>query len=82
MQSITPIGNGSLFSVTDVKGNTYTTKKIVLGTGMKDILPATPGVEDAWGKGMYWCPWNTVTSPWEFWGRCPTFSAACTKSAL
>lgn len=57
VQSITPIGNGSLFSVTDVQGNTYTAKKIVLGTGMKDDLPATPGIEDAWGKGMYWCPW-------------------------
>jgi thioredoxin reductase len=24
---------------------------------MKDDLPATPGVNENWGKGIYWCPW-------------------------
>lgn len=24
---------------------------------MIDILPNTPGLEEAWGKGVYWCPW-------------------------
>ncbi|EME39761.1 hypothetical protein DOTSEDRAFT_74609 [Dothistroma septosporum NZE10] len=36
---------------------TFTTRKIVLGTGMKDILPETPGIEENWGKGIFWCPW-------------------------
>ncbi|KAI1432101.1 pyridine nucleotide-disulfide oxidoreductase-like protein [Xylaria sp. CBS 124048] len=30
---------------------------IVLATGLKDILPETPGLEESWGKGIYWCPW-------------------------
>ncbi|SPJ88790.1 related to thioredoxin reductase [Fusarium torulosum] len=34
-----------------------TARKIVLATGLKDILPNTPGIEDAWGKGIFWCPW-------------------------
>lgn len=35
----------------------WTARKIVLATGMKDILPSTPGVAENWGKGIYWCPW-------------------------
>lgn len=34
-----------------------TTKKIVLATGVKDILPEIPGVAENWGKGIFWCPW-------------------------
>ncbi|KJZ75278.1 hypothetical protein HIM_05204 [Hirsutella minnesotensis 3608] len=34
-----------------------TSLKIVLATGMRDLLPATPGLREAWGKGIYWCPW-------------------------
>ncbi|KAF4214827.1 hypothetical protein CNMCM5878_008711 [Aspergillus fumigatiaffinis] len=40
-----------------VAGEAYTARKLILGTGMKDILPETPGLEEAWGKGVYWCPW-------------------------
>lgn len=40
-----------------VAGETYTARKLILGTGMKDILPETPGLDEAWGKGVYWCPW-------------------------
>lgn len=36
---------------------TLTARKIVLGTGLKDDLPSTPGLQDNWGKGIYWCPW-------------------------
>ena len=32
-------------------------RKVVLATGLRDILPGTPGVEENWGKGIYWCPW-------------------------
>ncbi|KAL2676546.1 hypothetical protein Neosp_010307 [[Neocosmospora] mangrovei] len=49
------------FSVTVDYGNkqkkTLTARKIVLATGLRDILPETPGVEEAWGKGIFWCPW-------------------------
>jgi thioredoxin reductase len=36
---------------------TLTARKIVLGTGLKDDLPGTPGLQENWGKGIYWCPW-------------------------
>lgn len=36
---------------------TLTARKVVLGTGLKDDLPGTPGLQENWGKGIYWCPW-------------------------
>lgn len=24
---------------------------------MRDVLPDTPGLKEAWGKGVFWCPW-------------------------
>lgn len=59
VKSITPIGTNevSRFSVVDTSGNNYTARKIVLGTGMRDVLPDTPGLKEAWGKGIFWCPW-------------------------
>lgn len=34
-----------------------TARKIVLATGLRDILPLTPGVLENWGQGIFWCPW-------------------------
>ncbi|CAG8057023.1 unnamed protein product [Penicillium salamii] len=50
-------GDYSAFTVTDSQGKNYTSRKIVLGTGVKDVLPSTPGLEDGWGQGIFWCPW-------------------------
>lgn len=59
VNSIKPIGDGtvSVFSVADSTGKSHSARKIVLGTGMKDVLPDTPGLQEAWGKGVFWCPW-------------------------
>ncbi|KAI5857300.1 FAD/NAD(P)-binding domain-containing protein [Durotheca rogersii] len=32
-------------------------RKVVLATGLRDLLPATPGIAENWGKGIFWCPW-------------------------
>ncbi|EFR04488.1 hypothetical protein MGYG_07496 [Nannizzia gypsea CBS 118893] len=45
------------FLVTDMTGMTYTARKIVLGTGVRDVIPSTPGLRENFGKGIYWCPW-------------------------
>lgn len=50
-------GDFSAFNVTDATGETYTSRKIVLATGVRDLLPSTPGLREAWGKGVFWCPW-------------------------
>ncbi|KAK4209673.1 thioredoxin reductase [Rhypophila decipiens] len=36
---------------------TITARKVVLATGLRDIIPSTPGIVENWGKGMFWCPW-------------------------
>ncbi|EDN10068.1 hypothetical protein I7I51_07107 [Histoplasma capsulatum] len=36
---------------------TKTARKIILATGIEDILPDTPGISEAWSRGIYWCPW-------------------------
>ncbi|RJE22146.1 thioredoxin reductase [Aspergillus sclerotialis] len=56
VQSVTPVHDEGYFRVT-ADGKEYTGRSVILGTGLVDILPSTPGMTDAWGKGMYWCPW-------------------------
>jgi len=53
----TTTGNFSSFELTDSAGKTYTSRKVVLATGITDILPDTPGLAEAWARGIYWCPW-------------------------
>jgi thioredoxin reductase len=43
--------------VYDDKGGKVTAKRVILATGIKDILPNKPGFEDAFGRGVFWCPW-------------------------
>ena len=45
------------FVARDDAGLPYTARRIILATGVKDLLPSTPGTLDAFGQGMYWCPW-------------------------
>ncbi|QGI78750.1 unnamed protein product [Fusarium fujikuroi] len=58
-------GNNTRFSVSlehnpnsiMQKGKGYSARKIVIATGLKDILPSTPGITENWGRGIYSCPW-------------------------
>ncbi|QYS95140.1 Pyr_redox_2 domain-containing protein [Trichoderma simmonsii] len=58
---IQPEANNSYFIVSaNYPGDnklTFTTRKVVLATGLRDLLPSTPGLIENWGKGIYWCPW-------------------------
>lgn len=45
------------FVARDDAGLPYTARRVILATGVTDLLPSTKGVADAFGKGMYWCPW-------------------------
>ncbi|KAJ6159757.1 hypothetical protein N7497_004294 [Penicillium chrysogenum] len=44
------------FLATTANG-TYTARKVILASGLKDDLPNVPGLRDAFGKGVFWCPW-------------------------
>ena len=48
---------GNYFHVEDDQEGVATSRKLILGTGLKDILPGTPGIQEAWANGIYWCPW-------------------------
>jgi thioredoxin reductase len=58
---VQPQKNNTFFKVlADYPGNksvSFTARKVVLATGMRDILPSTTGLAESWGKGIYWCPW-------------------------
>lgn len=49
--------NDTRFTVTDDVGHVYTSQKVVLATGIKDLVPSTPGLPENWSKGIFWCPW-------------------------
>lgn len=53
VSSIVPEDNNTYFTVTDADGKQYLSKKVILATGMKDLLPDTPGLSAGWGKGIY-----------------------------
>jgi thioredoxin reductase len=54
---VQPQKNNTFFKVlAEYPGNksvSFTTRKVVLATGMRDILPSTTGLAESWGKGIY-----------------------------
>jgi thioredoxin reductase len=60
--SIKSASDGQSFTITVTNSSSsspysVTARKLVMGTGLRDIIPDTPGVQENWGKGFYWCPW-------------------------
>ena len=45
------------FEVKTISGKTYTTKKLLFATGVKDILPEIEGMADCWAKSVVHCPY-------------------------
>ncbi|MFC6907046.1 NAD(P)/FAD-dependent oxidoreductase [Halalkalicoccus tibetensis] len=45
------------FTSTLDAGETVTSRKVVLATGISDVLPDTDGFEELWGNGVYHCPY-------------------------
>jgi hypothetical protein len=55
VESVRRTDDGRFFEATDAKGTTWTGKKVVLATGIRDIYPDVPGYDDVWGRGLYHC---------------------------
>jgi thioredoxin reductase len=54
--------NNTYFTVTTASTDTgapsnITARKVILATGLRDLLPPTPGIRENWGNGIFWCPW-------------------------
>ncbi|WP_440134852.1 NAD(P)/FAD-dependent oxidoreductase [Chitinophaga sancti] len=48
---------GHGFSITTAAGEIFTTKKLIITTGIKDLLPEIPGVAECWGISVIHCPY-------------------------
>ncbi|PLB53455.1 FAD/NAD(P)-binding domain-containing protein [Aspergillus steynii IBT 23096] len=55
--TVTPIAddatNTTYLNVTDSNGTVYSAHKLILGTGLIDELPDTPGFQEAWGRKFH-----------------------------
>ncbi|KAJ2902520.1 hypothetical protein MKZ38_000485 [Zalerion maritima] len=46
---------GTCFEVADAEGKTWTGKKLILASGVRDCLPEMPGYAECWGKSIFHC---------------------------
>lgn len=46
-----------VFYVLTSANKTFTSKKLIFATGVRDIMPDIPGFEDCWGKSVIHCPY-------------------------
>lgn len=56
-KAITADRNNEFFKIGTEKGETYTTKKLLFATGVKDILPPIENFEDCWAISILHCPY-------------------------
>jgi thioredoxin reductase len=45
------------FEIKTQAGETFTATKLVFATGIRDIMPSTPGFAESWGISMLHCPY-------------------------
>ncbi|NVK65865.1 MAG: NAD(P)/FAD-dependent oxidoreductase [Flavobacteriales bacterium] len=45
------------FEITTEKGEHFTSKKLIFGTGLRDIMPDIKGYSDCWGTSILHCPY-------------------------
>lgn len=48
---------GDGFSIADTRGEQHRAKRLLLATGVRDELPAIPGLSERWGKSVLHCPY-------------------------
>ncbi|EQB56090.1 hypothetical protein CGLO_03929 [Colletotrichum gloeosporioides Cg-14] len=46
---------GPVFEVEDENGRYWKSRKVILATGTRDVLPDIAGYKECWGKGIYNC---------------------------
>lgn len=47
----------SSFQLVTENGELYEARKVILATGLKEILPPVPGIHDYYGKSLFSCPY-------------------------
>lgn len=51
------VGENGDFTAQLANGDTLKARKIILATGVQDILPAIPGFQEEWGRTVHHCPY-------------------------
>ena len=49
--------DGDDFAITLESGDTHTTRRLLVASGLRDDLPAIPGLAESWGRGVAHCPY-------------------------
>ncbi|MBD2000849.1 NAD(P)/FAD-dependent oxidoreductase [Leptolyngbya sp. FACHB-541] len=61
------------FQITLDSGEQFTTRKLLLATGVTDKLPAIAGFAELWGTGVFHCPychgWEVQDQPLAIYGK-------------
>lgn len=61
VDTVEPQANNTYFTVNLHYDNgatsAVTARKVIIATGLRDVLPSTPGLQENFGKGIFWCPW-------------------------
>ncbi|MFE6759258.1 NAD(P)/FAD-dependent oxidoreductase [Streptomyces sp. NPDC057684] len=53
-----PDGGGDpRFTLTLADGRTLTARRVLVATGLRDVLPDVPGLAEHWGRGVVHCPY-------------------------
>ena len=53
-----PSAEGDLrFTVTLTDGRTLRARRLLIATGLRDVLPAVPGLAEHWGSSVVHCPY-------------------------
>jgi thioredoxin reductase len=64
---------GGLFRLVAASGETFRVRKVILATGVKDILPEIKGIQALWGSKAIHCPychgWEIRDTPAAFIGN-------------
>lgn len=64
---------GNQFQVTLNNDAQFTSRKLLLATGVKDILPAIEGFAELWGNSIFHCPychgWEVRDQPLAIYGK-------------
>jgi thioredoxin reductase len=57
-ESVAPSADGDLrFTVTLADGRSITARRILVATGLTDVLPEVPGLAEHWGDSVVHCPY-------------------------
>jgi len=75
VSAVQPLASG--FQVLLEGGGAVNTRRVLLATGMVDVLPELPGYRELWGKSIFQCPY---CHGWEVQGQ--AFGVLATQAAL